>query len=237
MAQSNEIRIAILHRDRLFRERLSSCLATGRMISIVHCASGLGDEKSLIHCRPNLLIVEHGLCCGDGITNLLTNREALIGLKTIVIGVPDTENDILACIERDGAAAYLLLESSLSDLIGNIQAVMNGETLCSPRIASLAFQRMTMLARQIPVVQPRSCNGTSLTRREGEICRLIDDGLSNKEIAVRLHIEVSTVKNHVHNILDKLKVQSRYAIGKHIKEQVVPIDRSALPLHRTLYSR
>jgi DNA-binding NarL/FixJ family response regulator len=48
-----------------------------------------------------------------------------------------------------------------------------------------------------------------LTSRECEVLSLIDEGLSNKEIAVRLHIEVATVKNHVHNLLEKLHVASR----------------------------
>jgi DNA-binding NarL/FixJ family response regulator len=196
------------------------------MISIVHSAPGFDNAKeSLVDCRPNLLIVEYGLCAGSA-NNSRTSRAMPFDLKTIVVGVPDMEEDILACIERDGAAAYLLMESSLSDLIGTIQAVMNGETVCSPRIASLAFQRMAMLARQISVVQPQSCNGPSLTRRESEVCRLIDDGLSNKEIAVRLHIEVSTVKNHIHNILDKLNVSNRYAAAKHISQQAIPINSS-----------
>ena len=51
--------------------------------------------------------------------------------------------------------------------------------------------------------------GDDLTRREREVLELIDAGLSNKEIAVRLHIEVSTVKNHVHNLLEKAQATSR----------------------------
>jgi two-component system nitrate/nitrite response regulator NarL len=59
-----------------------------------------------------------------------------------------------------------------------------------------------------------------LTAREREVLKLVDGGLSNKEIAVRLRIEVSTVKNHVHNLLDKLNVTSRMQaaarLGTHV---------------------
>ena len=51
--------------------------------------------------------------------------------------------------------------------------------------------------------------GPQLTRREREIVRLIGDGLTNKQIASALHIELATVKNHVHNILEKLRVGNR----------------------------
>lgn len=143
-----------------------------------------------------------------------------------MVGVPDTEQDILTCIECEGAAGYLLMNASLEDLLNNIKAIMKGEALCSPRIASLAFSRVSSLARQMRAGGPSTNNGTGLTRREAEIVKLIDGGLSNKEIAVRLHIEVSTVKNHVHNILDKLQLHNRYSAVKLLKEQGIAISRA-----------
>lgn len=135
----------------------------------------------------------------------------------MAIEVPDTEDAILSCMEAGGASGYLLAGASIQDLVENIKAIMRGETLCSPKIASLAFGRASRLARQIGILQ--STNGTCLTRREGEIVLLIENGLSNKEIAVRLHIEVSTVKNHVHNILDKLQLHDRRSAVKQLKDQ------------------
>jgi DNA-binding NarL/FixJ family response regulator len=92
---------------------------------------------------------------------------------------------------------------------------MRDEALCSPRIASQAFSRIARLAHQVN----ESWSGQSphLTCREMEIVKSIEEGLSNKEIAVRLHIEVSTVKNHVHNILDKLKLQDRRSAVRFVK--------------------
>jgi DNA-binding NarL/FixJ family response regulator len=139
-------------------------------------------------------------------------------IKTIVVGVPDAEEDILDCIERNGAAGYLLASGSLEELFTNIRAIMKGETLCSPRIASLAFHRMSRLARQMRASVPPT-TGTCLTHREAEIVKLIEENLSNKEIAARLHIEVSTVKNHVHNILDKLQLPNRHSAVKHLRQQ------------------
>jgi len=136
----------------------------------------------------------------------------------IVVGVPNTDENILSCIEEDGAAGYLLTDASLDDLVNNVQAVMRGETLCSPRIARLAFNRVFKLMRQVNYYD-RPHNGASLTRREAEIINLIEKGLSNKEIALQLHIELSTVKNHVHNILDKLQLHSRHSAVKYAKAQ------------------
>jgi two-component system nitrate/nitrite response regulator NarL len=220
MMPCHDIRIAIVHRDGLYRDCLQHSLAQTELISIVHSAAGLGQEtwEAVIACRPDLLIIDFGLCRRQ-VAAYSSQRVDVssLGMKTIVVGVPNTEEDILACIEGEGAAGYILIDSSLDDLIGNIKAVMNGETMCSPRVASLAFDRVSALTRQIESRQV--VDKARLTKRETEIVRLIDEGLTNKEIAVHLHIEVSTVKNHVHNILDKLHLHNRYSAVKHIKAQ------------------
>jgi DNA-binding NarL/FixJ family response regulator len=219
MMPRHDIRIAIVLRDGLYRDCLRYSLAQTQPISIVHSAAGLGHEtwEAVVACRPDLLIIDFDLC-----RRRCTEPEewvdaSSLGVKTIVVGVPDKEEDILACIEGGGAAGYLLIDSSLEELLSNIRAVMKGETLCSPRVAGLAFDRVSALTRQIESRQVG--DRARLTKRETEIVRLIDEGLTNKEIAVHLHIEVSTVKNHVHNILDKLHLHNRYSAVKHIKSQ------------------
>ena len=146
-----------------------------------------------------------------------------LGVKVLVIEVPDREDDILYCIEAGGASGYLVQNASLSDLEENIGAIARGETVCSPRIAHLTFCRMSLLARQ--ETEPSIPNGTPLTRREVEIVRLIDEGLSNKEIAARLQIEVSTVKNHVHHILEKLQLKNRRSAVNYVKAQGLTVSR------------
>jgi DNA-binding NarL/FixJ family response regulator len=192
--------------------------------SVVYSGSGMdGLSVAFFGGKPDVLIQEFGLCRRRESCCCEVHPAALSGIKTIVIGVPDKEEDILACIEQEGAAGYLLMNASLHDLLMSINAVMRGETLCSPRIASLAFDRVSRLSRQVDRVH--TINDSKLTRREAEIVRLIDDGLSNKEIAARLHIEVSTVKNHVHNILDKLQLHDRQSAANYIKAQGLTVSR------------
>jgi two-component system nitrate/nitrite response regulator NarL len=218
--QPEVIRLAIVHRDGLYRDSLTHCLGQFDQLSIVSCVGSLDHEwQAILACDPNLLIVQFGIMHRDG-----GLPAAISSIKRIVIGVPDSDEDILSCIEVEGAAGYVVLNASLDDLLQNIRAVMRGESLCSPRIAGLAFGRMSALARENEA-KSNQCHDTGLTRREGEIVRLIDEGLSNKEIASRLHIEVSTVKNHVHNILDKLHLHNRYSAAKYLKEQGIASGR------------
>jgi len=166
--QSEPIRVAILHRDGLYRDSLGYCLAQIQAFSIVYSASGTdGLVDALAAGKADLLIQEFGLCQRSETCCCEAPPTARFRIKTIVIGVPDKEEDILACIEQEGAAGYLPMNASLDDLLRSINAVMKGETLCSPRIAGLAFDRVSRLARQVDRVH--TINDNKLTRRETEI--------------------------------------------------------------------
>ena len=86
-----------------------------------------------------------------------------------------------------------------------VESVARGEMLCSPRLAATLLHRVATLAQERHSPGPLD----SLTVRERQIVDLLGDGLSNKEIARGLQIEVTTVKNHVHHILEKLQVARR----------------------------
>jgi DNA-binding NarL/FixJ family response regulator len=124
--------------------------------------------------------------------------------RVIALGMPDQEEAILAWAEA-GAAGFVPRDASLTDLLETIHSTLRGELLCTPRVAASLLRRLASRAAAGPANPPRQ----PLTAREAEIVRLIDEGLSNKEIATRLGIEVATVKNHVHNLLEKLRVHRR----------------------------
>jgi DNA-binding NarL/FixJ family response regulator len=92
-----------------------------------------------------------------------------------------------------------------------------GEAFCSPRIAGLLFSRLAERARERERRQQPGM--MHLTRREIEVVALIEKGLSNKEIAVHMRIELQTVKNHVHNILEKLQLGSRREAARYARDQ------------------
>jgi DNA-binding NarL/FixJ family response regulator len=84
---------------------------------------------------------------------------------------------------------------------------------CSPRAAAALLRHIAVLANERP-------DAVELTTRELQIVRLIERGLSNKEIGRQLCIELATVKNHVHNILAKLEVGSRREAVAHVRRSV-----------------
>ena len=93
----------------------------------------------------------------------------------------------------------------MEELLRTLRTASQGEVHCSPRIARLLVRRVAALTGSGP--QPGE--NLPLTRRQRDIAALIERGASNKEIAIRLGIEVATVKNHVHDLLRKLQVNRR----------------------------
>jgi RNA polymerase sigma factor (sigma-70 family) len=150
-------------------------------------------------------------------------KRELPDVKVVILGLAQNEKAILDFIEA-GANGYVLKESPLSELLGVITAVNNKEMPCSPAVVASVFLRLSQLSRenrrrQIPLQ-------TKLTQREQEILRLVAADLGNKEIAQQLNLSLSTVKNHVHNILKKLQVHHRRGAGHYVQD--VPVFERTL---------
>jgi two-component system NarL family response regulator len=130
-------------------------------------------------------------------------------VKVLALGLlEEDKEDTLRYIEA-GAAGYILKDSSLDDFIQAIRLAQRGEARVSTELAGALMERLSNLARIAPAVEARLDGNARLTSREFEVLQFIGQGLTNQEIAARLVVEVGTVKNHVHNILEKLNVSSR----------------------------
>jgi len=131
-------------------------------------------------------------------------RDEAPGIRVVALTLAESEYEFVACAEA-GVAGYVTPNDSSAELLAVLAGVARGEVACPPRIAAMLLRRVAALAGG----SDSSLRQTHLSHREREIVRLIDGGLSNKEIARELGVEVATVKNHVHNILNKLRVHRR----------------------------
>jgi DNA-binding NarL/FixJ family response regulator len=197
------IKVAVVAEVRLYREGLAQILGRHANIKVVATAASTnGSLSPLSELVPDCVLID--MAMPDSVAAIRRVVAAVPAAKVVSLGVADDDRNVLASAEA-GASGYVPREGSLEDLVAIIESAVRGEAVCSPRIAAALLRRVASLARD------RSSNEVEghLTSREREITRLIDQGLSNKEIAVRLCIEVATVKNHVHNILEKLQVHRR----------------------------
>jgi two-component system, NarL family, nitrate/nitrite response regulator NarL len=197
------VRVVIVDDMRLHGEALASLLSGEPWIKTVASAAD-ADEALAFLDVPSPVVVLLNMTMAGSMLILGELSRAAPHVGVIALGVTETEHEVIACAEA-GVAGYLLRRESLHELRAIVQSVARGETICSPQVAATLLRRVATLAaeRQLPT-------GTAqLTVREREVLELIDEGLSNRDIAGRLSIEVRTVKNHVHNILEKLKVHRR----------------------------
>jgi DNA-binding NarL/FixJ family response regulator len=197
------ISVIILADIRLYREGLADVL--GRRVDFRVVGTATGDTEGVACVRethPDVALVDMAMLDSAGIVRSLTTLTP--DVKVIALAVPETDSHVLACAEA-GIAGYVPREGSLDDLVAALHGVARGEAFCSPRIAASLLRRIAVLTGQRP---PATATGR-LTPRELEILDLIDRRLTNREIANRLCIELATVKNHVHNILEKLQIRGR----------------------------
>ena len=198
-----DTRLVVVASVRLYREGMVTNLERRHGLRVVGAAAGRAEALDLVSTtNPAVVVLDMATECSLELVRVIKNT--LPKVKIIAVAVEENDAEIIACAEA-GVDGYLRCEGSMDDLTSTITSVTRDELLCSPRVAATLFRRVGALASSVGAPRLNS----ALTSRESEVLSLIRGGLSNKEIAVRLHIEVATVKNHVHNLLEKLHVTSR----------------------------
>jgi two-component system nitrate/nitrite response regulator NarL len=197
------VRVLVVADIRLYLEGLAESLGRRTGITVVGMAHTADVAISLSGTLlPDVVLIDRAL--SGGLAAIREIHRHLGGIRAIALGVQDCEDDVLECAEA-GISAYVPRDASLEDVARAIQLAARGEALCSPRVAAALLRRIATGGTPADDASSRS----PLTARETEIVSLIGQRLTNKEIGARLGIEVATVKNHVHNLLEKLQVRRR----------------------------
>jgi DNA-binding NarL/FixJ family response regulator len=195
--------VLIVDDSTLYREYLAGVVAAHGMVN-----PGVAwDLPSLItaieNTRPRVILLN--VATRDSAMLLRQALKLSPSVRVIVLDLSeDDELEIVACAEA-GVAGYHLRTESLGDLLVLIRKVAAGESLCSPRVSAILLRRLSALASQR---QPAD-KELVLTAREAQVLKMLELGLSNRDIAEKLCIAVHTVKNHVHSLLTKLGVSTR----------------------------
>jgi two-component system, NarL family, nitrate/nitrite response regulator NarL len=198
-----QAQVFIVAAVKLYREGLALALRQADGVQIAGVAAGpleFGDCLATVP-RP-VLLLDVGTVTGPA--SLAQVLDAYPGVRVLALGLSGATAEIVEWIES-GASGYLTRQHSVADLADAIRSVVHDELSCPPPVAGALMRRVAVLASE----RRRDWASDLLSRREVEIVMLIDRGLSNKQIAAQLFITVATVKNHVHNILEKLKVSAR----------------------------
>lgn len=200
------LRIVIVDDHVMLRDGIVSILQKEADFDVVGEAGSVASAISTIkETAPDLVLMDYGLPDGNGLD---ATREilAMLPATNVVLLTVHEEDDLLFSAIRSGAKGYLLKYISAKDLLAALRNLVHGDA------ALLPTERRRILsefAKTDARSTPGDDNLPDLTTRELEVLKLIENGATNREIALDLSISPYTVKNHIHNILDKLSVSDR----------------------------
>ncbi len=214
--QTASARAIVIAANRLLRDALESALtATGlRVVATVETADSL--SPALVRDgMAQVVLMEIGLTPAATIASVreLTSHNRHLDVIVIDVGLGHTVSDLIDLLDA-GASGLLSTRATVDDIIRTTQAVLGGATVI-PRFLTRAL--LPGAAAQLPSATAAGlADAERLTMREQQIVALIADGLGNKDIAAALNISIFTVKSHVHNILQKLTLETRAQIARHV---------------------
>jgi DNA-binding NarL/FixJ family response regulator len=202
------IHVYLLAGIRLYREGLAFVLDRTPSIRVVGGAGDWEAGAAEVTARPPDVVLLD-MTMPDSLEAVAEILALSPTPRVVATALPEDEDEVLTCAEA-GISGYVTCTDSIAAAVNAIESVARGELLTTPRVAAVLLQRVRSLAAAAAAPAAPAPNGTlGLTPREREIATLLTDGHTNKAIALRLGIEPTTVKNHVHNILEKLQVNRR----------------------------
>ena len=204
-AGTEPVRVLVVDDQELFRRGLIMLLGGDIDIEVVgEAADGITATDLAITTAPDVILLDVRMPRRTGVEACRAIKEAVPATKIIMLTVSDEEADLYESV-KNGAAGYLLKDSSIEEVAQAIRVVNEGQSLISPSMAVKLIDEFKQMSK------PEREQGPALrlTERELEVLRLVAKGLNNREVAKELFISENTVKNHVRNILEKLQLHSR----------------------------
>jgi DNA-binding NarL/FixJ family response regulator len=216
--EHKKIRIVVADDHAIFRDGLKKLLSLENDFQVVGEAQNGQQTLELVEkLRPDVLLLDLKMPGMDGIAALQKMQERIKETKVIILTASDQEQEVVQAV-RLGSAGVVRKQQTTDLLIKSIRKVAAGEIWLDGQLTAAVMREFTEPA-PAPADRPKSL----LSAREREIVGLVCQGYRNKEIAEKMFISEQTVKNHLHNIFDKLGVSDRlelalYAIHKKMNE-------------------
>ena len=197
------IRTMLIDDHEVVRRGLAELLSAAADIEIVASLGSVGEALEADLSSVDVAVVDVRLPDGDGIDLVRRLRSQLPNLHCLVLTAYE-DDDALLDAHAAGASAYLLKQVRGTDLVRAIRTVASGVTLIDPVAVGAARERIR-------------CQGLErvdgLTAQERRVFDLIGEGMSNREIAERLHLAEKTVKNYITAMLLKLGMERRTEVA------------------------
>lgn len=201
---NSAVRIAVIDDHPLFREGvIRSLTETGRFTVVGEGGSSMDAVRIAAEARPDILLIDLSMP-GEGLSAIAPIRTRDPNMRIVVLTVSEAAEDVAVAL-NGGVNGYVLKGVGSRALTEILVAVANGETYVTPTLSARLLSHLSSDKRSPIVTDPIH----SLTSREREVLDLVAQGLSNKEIAIRLDLHEKTIKHHMTAILAKLRASNR----------------------------
>ena len=217
-AAQSKITICIADDHTIFRDGLRRLLSLEGDFEIVgEAQDGTEVADMLKEKNPDILLLDLKMPGLDGLSLLQRMQNQKLKTKIIVLTASDDEGEYVQAMKY-GTCGIVLKQTATDLLIKSIRKVYDGEIWLDARTTAAVMRQFASPSEP----NPRERDKPRLSNREREIVGFVAQGFKNKEIAERMFISEQTVKNHLHNIFDKLGVSDRlelalYAIHRNIR--------------------
>jgi Response regulator containing a CheY-like receiver domain and an HTH DNA-binding domain len=214
LLQSRMVRntsLVIIEDNRLVREGIASLIREQSDFKVLVASADIEEAmEKVCTTRPRVVLLDLGLKNQHCLNLAAVLHREVPEASVIVMGLLPTQDDI-ADFVRVGVAGFVMKNTSLDDFLTTIRRVAEGEKILPSQLTGTLFAQI--VRKVVHRDKIHVSMAVRLTQRERQVIELIGEGMSNKEIAARLHIATHTVKSHVHNILDKLALHTRLEVA------------------------
>jgi two-component system nitrate/nitrite response regulator NarL len=209
--ESKLISLVLIDDNRLLREGIAALIHTQPGFKVLAASADVDEALAKAReAKPDVVLLDFGLADHDSLSLTATVHREVPEARVIVMGLLPLQEDVADYV-RAGASGFIMKDASFEDFFSTIRAVASGAEVLPQALTNSLFTQIAQNA--VGSGKARVLDAVSLTNRERQVIDLLGEGLSNKEIATRLHIAVHTVKSHVHNVLEKLALRSRLEVA------------------------
>src|SRR3989339_967188 len=210
-----KISILLIEDNRLLREGISVLLKKQPDMNVV---STVGNGENILalngKLKPSIVLLDLGLRSQNSLEIVKLVKKNFQETKIIVMDLIPLQADVFEFVQA-GVSGFILKDAHIADFFKTIRSVYKGLQVLPPHLTRSLFSQIVEHA--VNGFKPSAIDeSVRMTKRERQVIELISDGSTNKEIAQKLHLSTYTVKSHVHNILEKLALNTRVQIAKHV---------------------
>jgi DNA-binding NarL/FixJ family response regulator len=222
MTMDEKLRVLIVDDHALFRRGLQMVLRQESDIDVVgEAADGHEAVEKAQELMPDVVLMDVRMPGQSGIKATEKIKDLIPHAKILMLTISDEEADLYDAIKA-GASGYLLKEISIDEVAEAVRSVWAGQSRISPSMASKLLTEFAAMSKR--AAERQKLPAPRLTEREMEVLKLVAQGMNNRDIAKELFISENTVKNHIRNILEKLRLHSRMeAVVYAVREKLLEI--------------